>query len=242
MNANDYQAEARRKRRGDWMQTYTGKAFWPIDPHVDDVDIIDIAQALSKQCRYAGHCLGFYSVAEHSCHISDRCPDDVALWGLLHDASEAYLSDVIRPIKPYLLEYSPIETKVMRIIAQRFQLIWPMPAEVKRLDAAILGNEMHQIMADPPRDWQLKEPPIDHLVIAGWQPAQAYDEFMARFGYLTGEKARVDQQIPDLPWPLPGDRDTCKMCGQPITYIDPNWDHPGEIKPRHPAMPVRYRL
>lgn len=187
---NAYQTAADRtlidkRRRGDWMQTYTGRAFWPLDPRQEEVDIIDIAQALSKQCRYAGHCLGFYSVAEHSCHISDRCPVDLALWGLLHDASEAYLTDVIRPIKPHLIEYSVFEAKIMRVIAQRFGLAWPMPTEIKRLDNAILANEQQQIMADPPRDWQLKEPMLDPFIIPGWQPPQAYDEFMIRFRRLT---------------------------------------------------------
>lgn len=62
-------------------------------------------------------------------------------------------------------------------------------------------------------------------------------------GYNSADsQARVDQQIPDLPWAAIGNQDTCKMCGQPIIYVHPYWDHPGEIKPRHPATPVRYRL
>jgi hypothetical protein len=87
------------KRKGDWMQTYTGRQFWPIDPRADEIDIVDIAHALSQQCRFAGHCKSFYSVATHSWHTSNVCNSENALWGLLHDAAEAYLVDLPTPIK-----------------------------------------------------------------------------------------------------------------------------------------------
>lgn len=85
--------------RGSWMQTYTGRRLFPMDPSPADVDIIDIAHALSMQCRYNGHVRRFMSVAEHCVLISENVPAQDALWGLLHDATEAYVGDMIRPLR-----------------------------------------------------------------------------------------------------------------------------------------------
>src|ERR1017187_10636100 len=76
------------------ITTFSGIHFWPLLPNPADIRIEDIAHALSNQCRFAGHAREFYSVAEHSVRVSQLCPPEDALWGLLHDASEAYLTDV----------------------------------------------------------------------------------------------------------------------------------------------------
>lgn len=83
----------------DWIQTYTGKKFFPLHPHQNEYVIEDIAHALSMKCRFAGHCNAFYSVAEHSVKVSRIVAPESQLWGLLHDAAEAYLPDVCQPIK-----------------------------------------------------------------------------------------------------------------------------------------------
>ena len=87
------------ERVGDWIQTMSGVIFYPLDPRPEEIRIEDIAHALSHQCRFAGHCREFYSVAEHSVRVSRELPQEFMLWGLLHDASEAYLVDLPRPIK-----------------------------------------------------------------------------------------------------------------------------------------------
>lgn len=86
-------------RQGDWFQTYTGKRFYPIDPKPEDVEIYDIAHSLSLLCRFNGHCRSFYSVAQHSVLVADKLPDELKLFGLLHDAHEAYTGDFISPLK-----------------------------------------------------------------------------------------------------------------------------------------------
>jgi hypothetical protein len=91
--------QATRDRRGDWMQTFTGRAFYPLDPRPEDIDPVDIAHALSLICRYGGHSSRFYSVAEHCVLMSHAVAPEHALWALLHDATEAYLGDMIRPLK-----------------------------------------------------------------------------------------------------------------------------------------------
>lgn len=172
-------------RIGDWMQTYTGVEFYPLDPHPGDINIRDIAHALSMACRYGGHCKRFYSVAEHSVLMAEEAPENMKLSALMHDASEAYLSDVIRPLKPFLSGYGPIEDRLMGAIAERFCFEWPMPAEVKRLDNAILADEREQAMSRPPRDWYLPEPPLG-VTLRFWSPKEAELEFLHAFWKYTG--------------------------------------------------------
>ena len=107
-----------------WMQTYTGLKFDPTKPNIEMINVMDIAHALSLQCRFNGHCLYFYSIAEHSVRVSKflRKKKD-RLWGLLHDASETYVGDLIRPVKELLPKYNEIEEEVQNLKAlpsQRF--------------------------------------------------------------------------------------------------------------------------
>lgn len=171
-------------RKGDWMQTYTGRQFWPLDPRPEEVCIEDIAHALSMICRYNGHCNEFYPVAQHSVLVSDALSEEYKLWGLLHDASEAFVVDVVRPLKPYLMGYKEIEQNVMNAIATRFELPLEIPEEVKRVDNAILADEMAQLMNKPPADWGLTEPPLG-VTITPWVPAMAERIFLERFKWLT---------------------------------------------------------
>jgi uncharacterized protein len=178
-------------RIGDWMQTFSGRQFWPLDPRVEEIDIGDIAHALSMQCRYGGHSLHFYSVAEHCCHVSDTCPDEHALWGLLHDASEAYLTDVIRPIKPSLTGYKTLEERIMACICERFGLPVEQPAIVSELDRRILGNECADVMAPPPVPWYHTGEPLPIKFLPCWSPNIAKHQFLTRFYYLTAAMTEV---------------------------------------------------
>lgn len=166
-----------RERVGDWMQTYTGRQFWPIDPRAEEIFIEDIAHALAMQCRYAGHSLRFYSVAEHCVLLSRAVQPRHALWALLHDASEAYLTDVIRPLKPYLQGYKFREKKVMEAVAKRFDLQGEMPAEVEQADIRICLDERAQNMAPTGHDWQIKGGPLG-IELQFWSPEVAERMFL----------------------------------------------------------------
>lgn len=170
--------------RGSWMQLASGRQFFPLDPRPEEIHIEDIASALSKLCRYNGHTKRFYSVAEHCVHVARAASPSVALEALMHDASEAYLCDIIRPIKPSLRDYGRIESALEQAIAERFDLIYPMPDEVKRLDNAILADERDQAMATPPADWKLTEPAIG-VELQFWTPEKAEYEFLAMFRRLS---------------------------------------------------------
>ena len=113
-----------------WIETFTGKQFYFLDPTRDSIDIRDIAHSLAYTCRYTGHCKRFYSVAEHSILVSYLADDPLA--GLLHDASEAYITDIASPIKPHLTNYKELEDMLMGHIADRFNFTYPLNAEIGR--------------------------------------------------------------------------------------------------------------
>lgn len=177
------------KDRGDWIQTYSGLAFHPLDPWPNEIRVFDIAHALSMKCRYNGHCSRFYSVAEHSVLVSRQFTEPtLAFYGLLHDANEAYLPDVPRPVKPMIAGWAEVEHRVEEAIFRRFGLGAALPAEVKRVDNAILADEMFHLMADPPKDWNLPEPPLGTVEIVGLTPLQAEDAFLRRFAEIYAER------------------------------------------------------
>jgi hypothetical protein len=136
-----------------WIQTYTGKKFWPLDPSIDDVCIEDIAHGLAMKCRFSGHTHSFYSVAQHSVLVSQLVPPKDAMWGLLHDAAEAYLADVARPVKQHHAfdGFRAYEGVLMRIIAMAFHLPWPEPPSIKDADWTALLTEKRDVMA--PMEW-----------------------------------------------------------------------------------------
>ena len=174
-------------RKGDWLQTYSGRQFWPLDPRAEEVFIEDIAHALSMQCRYAGHCLRFYSVAEHSVLLARHVSPENRLWALLHDASEAYLVDVPRPVKPFLPGYKQAENAVMAAICDRFGLPHAMPAKVKTADRAIIVDERSN-MASCVAEWYATGPGIG-TQLQYWPPEKAEAQFLHEFRKLTAWRA-----------------------------------------------------
>ena len=174
--------------RGNWLQTYSGKAFYIMDPKPEDICIIDIASALSKQCRYAGHCINFYSVAEHCVHVADKVDDKFKLTALMHDASEAYLVDLPRPIKKQIPQYKVLEAQLEQVIANKYKLIYPFPKEVMSIDNRILMDERIQNMGEPPMAWDKYEEndPIG-VKLGYWEPSVATRAFINSF-YMYGGK------------------------------------------------------
>lgn len=183
------------QRVGDWMQTYSGRAFWPLDPRPEEIELDDIAHALSLQCRFGGHCRWFYSVAEHSiwCALAAVDPEEtyekcdsifdaaglmysriaqpaetteqlvqkqIALAMLMHDAAEAYLVDLPRPIKRSMPSYSTYEAAVELAIWQRFNLPLIDYYTMKAIDNRLLATEAASIMNVPPMPWSIDAKPL----------------------------------------------------------------------------------
>jgi hypothetical protein len=172
-------------RRGDWMQTYSGRRFYPLDPQAEDLYLGDIAHALSLLCRYGGHVDRFYSVAEHCVLMSEAVAPEHALAALLHDATEAYVVDVPRPLKAVLLDYSPIEDRLWRVIAGRYGISATLPVEVVEADSRILLTERTALMPRAERWSQDDEYEPLPVQVTGWLPIDAEEAWLARYVELT---------------------------------------------------------
>jgi len=169
----------------NWIMTYTGKKFYPLNPKIEDIDIKDIAHALSLKCRYTGHCNVFYSVAQHSYLASLLRDRELALSALMHDASEAYLPDVARPIKPYLIGFRKIENRILKLIFKKFDLEYPIPNAIKYADGRLCIAEAKQLGFDI-SEWELatKYQPYN-INIFPVGPEKAKELFMRRFDELN---------------------------------------------------------
>jgi len=170
------------KRKGDWITTFTGKQFYPLDPRADDICIEDIARSLAMKCRYGGHVMEFYSVAEHCYFLSHVVAPQNALWALMHDASEAYLGDIQRPLKPMLVGYRAMESNVSRVIAEKFGLVGIIPDEVIRFDDQIIADEARAICKDHSWTQGIEQMGVE---IDCWPWDVAEKMFLTRFKELT---------------------------------------------------------
>lgn len=172
------------ERTGAWIQTYSGKRFYFTNPNPDDLDIEDVAQALSKQCRFAGHIKKFYSVAEHSLYVSYLSQNP--LEGLLHDASEAFLVDMPSPIKAELPEYRKVEQGIMDVVAKKWNFPWPMSADTHECDRIMLVEEAESLLNTC--EWIEEYRPKSGrrgILPVGLSPDEAYTAFMTRYKQLT---------------------------------------------------------
>lgn len=172
-----------------WIPTRGGKRFYPLAPSIADIDIYDIAHALSNVCRYVGHTRFHYSVAQHSVYVSQMVPPELALTGLLHDASEAYLSDISRDVKMLMYEYKGWESNLEEAIARRFGLPFPLPYTVKQADTEILRREGAWLFPEGSPMWQSwgvtrKE---DYPEITYWKQSEAAETFLWMFHRYTTE-------------------------------------------------------
>ena len=172
-----------------WLQTYTGKAFVPADPDPELIDIRDIAIGLSRESRFNGHTQGNhpYSVAQHSVLASQVVPHEMELWGLLHDASEAYCKDLTWSVKTLLPEYKELENKILRAVAVKFDLPWPPPPEIKEADNRLLATEKRDLYPSEPKSWRELPEPYGFRIIP-WSHNDALQQFITEFNHITGQR------------------------------------------------------
>jgi 5'-deoxynucleotidase YfbR-like HD superfamily hydrolase len=179
-------------RIGDWICTRTGIRFYPFDPREDEISIVDIAHHLSMICRFGGACAELFTVAQHSVMGSLAIEPAFAMEFLLHDAAEAYICDIPRPIKrhpDFARVYDPVESKIDRLIRRKFNLPETMSPDVKRMDNVMLATEKRDLMNATSQQWhagdgfKLPDPLLARII--PWEPRYARRQFLARFCELT---------------------------------------------------------
>jgi 5'-deoxynucleotidase YfbR-like HD superfamily hydrolase len=137
------------KNEDGWIQTYTGKRFYPLAPEIEDICIEDIAHALSMQCRFTGHAKFHYSIAQHSVLVSYLCDSADRKAALIHDFSEAFCSDISSPLKKLdqLSGYREIEMLVQNTICDKFGVSRTEPQSVKEADHLAMAIEAKTLLS-----------------------------------------------------------------------------------------------
>ena len=138
-----------------YIETSSGKKVHFLEPDPDSIDIEDIAYALSHIPRFNGHTSKFVSVAEHCWSGARYIQSDLKLQMLLHDAAEAYLCDIPKPLKEFLPDYRKIEDNMMATISKKFGFDFPLSPVVKHYDIALLSNDAHWLLPSRGNDWSL---------------------------------------------------------------------------------------
>lgn len=187
-----------------WIITRSGQKFDLANPNADMVHPADIAHSLSMQCRFNGHTIDFYSVAQHCCLVADLVPAEHQLAALLHDATEAYVGDMVRPLKEGMRDYAErmgvtelyaeTERAVWIAICMRFDLDPILPDCVKHADLAALATEKRDLMPYHPEPW----PCLDDIdpapfELEPWHPSAAAIHYQNRLMQLltTTHRARA---------------------------------------------------
>lgn len=176
-----HQAVYPRVRTGDWIETASGEKFYPLDPDPSEINPWDIAHALANICRWGGHCKTFYSVAQHSLWVSKLVSPENRKWALLHDAAEAYIGDMVWPLKHYgdfAAEFRAAEQRIMAAICERFHLPLEMPEEVKTADLIMLVTERRDLTQNR-NEWKREVPMALPRRVYPVRPHTARNQYLA---------------------------------------------------------------
>lgn len=180
-----------------WVQKRGGGRFDLLRPTIDSVNILDIANSLSRICRFSGDTIPFYTVAQHSVEVSLRVPREHALCGLLHDAAEAYTGDLTTPYKEALLSINPAALEAVKEIERRINVIIGvkygvglvhLPECVKTADFKMLATERRDFMRATTHVWSIDVLGFDPYAGArldAWPLNEVEERFLNRFYELT---------------------------------------------------------
>ena len=135
------------------VSTRSGRRVALLNPSPSQIAIGDIAHGLAHQCRFNGQTNKFYSVAQHSVLVASILPRELRLAGLLHDASEAYLGDIVQPLKELLPDYQAIEAKFCEVLGTRFDVDLQPNDAIKHADLVVLATERRDLMPMDTADW-----------------------------------------------------------------------------------------
>lgn len=176
----------------NYLNTFTGRRFYPLRPDKEPANIIDIAHSLSMITRFGGHLSEFYSVAQHSCHIHDLMPKRLKLYGLLHDASEFVVGDLVFPIKrlPAIYKvYKPLERKIESSIFRQYGVkVIGADRKFLKLKENRLSENEKQFFYNHEGSKSKKFKPLPGVKLESWSQSQAFGQFLLRYYNLTGDK------------------------------------------------------
>lgn len=164
------------------IMTASGLYISYVDPKPEQITVEDIAHGLSFTCRFSGQCLKYYSVAEHSIRVAEIVPEEFKLIALLHDAAEAYMTDMPRPLKRLLPEYTAIEHAVLSVIMEKFGVpILKLPNCVKEADNIMLATEGRDLCAPAWPYWGLDQSPLEARITETLSPPIAEMLWLEKF-------------------------------------------------------------
>jgi hypothetical protein len=175
----------------DYVSTFSGNRFYPLEPRIDRVAIEDIAHGLAYQCRFNGQTHAFYSVAQHSLIVAGLVAPPLGLAALLHDAAEAYLGDMVKPLKVLLPEFAALEDRVTAIIAATFGLDFSDYSPIKHADLIALATEKRDLMPHSSESWSYLDgiPPLPDSIVP-LSPGEAKSAFLGAFQRMTALRSR----------------------------------------------------
>lgn len=174
-----------------WCRTYTGAQVFFDKPEDSTITFLDIAHQLANLSRFTGASNSPYSIAQHSVLVAYHCPEN-AWEGLMHDASEAFLNDIPKPLKVLLPDYQKIEDRFSVWLSERFKFQYPFPDEVHTADLRLLATEMRSMMAQSDHEslkclpFNYKIRPVSHI--------KARKLFLSAFEDIR-KKKRVSEDI-----------------------------------------------
>ena len=172
------------------IHTFSGIAFDLLNPQPEMILLEDIIHSLSLINRFNGAARFPYSVAQHSLYVAGLLPDEFKLHGLLHDAPEAYVGDMVSPLKKIMSQYKEVEANISRVVANVFGLSYPAPAEVKKADLAVLSAEREQVLNPSYGPWY-KDFPLPagiHIEEMSW--SQVRDLYSSELKSLLGKRQK----------------------------------------------------
>lgn len=176
------------KIHGPTILTASGDYFSFEDFDGSPIRIGDIAHALSNVCRFGGHCREFYSVAQHSVLVSMIVSPEYALQALLHDGTEAYLGDMVKPLKEMMPQFQAVEDELEAAIFRRFGLPEKMHPSIKEADIVLLATEQRDIMNNNDLwTWTGKVKPLKEVIVP-MTPNVARAYFMNRYKQILAEE------------------------------------------------------
>lgn len=210
-------AETVTRIKGPTIMLASGSYFDLENPESSEFGIEDIAHALAHICRYTGHCHTFYSVAQHSVLVSRAVPQGYAFHGLMHDAAEAFIGDVAKPLKVLLPDYKVIEDRIEAALFARFGLPAKLPQCVKDADRVLLRTEQRDLTRADGHQWSWTEgmEPLAER-IEPMPPAEAKRMFLARYAELRNIR---NMQI--------GGKYNWKGQPERLVYLGHNWSGNG---------------